>query len=198
MLVALAGGVGAARFLRGLVDVVDPGRVTAVVNTGDDDEFHGLWVSPDLDSVTYTLADAQNPELGWGLAGVPFFLLLGITAALLNMIPYAAFVTWPVALLLTWSNYASTHDGGFSFWTILVWPTVVYGLGQLLDGWIIEPMVQGKATNLDPLAILLAVLIGGTLAGLFGMLLAIPTMACLKILAQELVIPRLRTWAAEH
>ena len=72
MLTALAGGVGAARFLRGLVDVVDPSEVTVVVNTGDDDEFHGLWVSPDLDSVTYTLADAHNPETGWGLAGETF------------------------------------------------------------------------------------------------------------------------------
>jgi LPPG:FO 2-phospho-L-lactate transferase len=72
VLVALAGGVGAARFLRGLVDVVDPATVTAIVNTGDDDEFHGLWVSPDLDSVTYTLADAHNRETGWGLAGETF------------------------------------------------------------------------------------------------------------------------------
>ena len=72
MLTALAGGVGAARFLRGLVDVVPPSEVTAVVNTGDDDEFHGLWVSPDLDSVTYALADANNPETGWGLAGETF------------------------------------------------------------------------------------------------------------------------------
>lgn len=72
MLVALAGGVGAARFLRGLVDVVDPATVTAVVNTGDDDEFHGLWVCPDLDSVTYTLADAHNHTLGWGLEGETF------------------------------------------------------------------------------------------------------------------------------
>src|SRR5690349_1698543 len=72
MLTALAGGVGAARFLRGLVDVVDASTVTVVVNTGDDDDFHGLWVSPDLDSVTYTLADAHNPETGWGLAGETF------------------------------------------------------------------------------------------------------------------------------
>jgi LPPG:FO 2-phospho-L-lactate transferase len=72
MLAALAGGVGAARFLRGLVDVVDPADVTVIVNTGDDEEFHGLHVSPDLDSVTYTLADAQNPETGWGLAGETF------------------------------------------------------------------------------------------------------------------------------
>ena len=72
MLTALAGGVGAARFLRGLVDVVPPDDVIVVVNTGDDDEFHGLFVSPDLDSVTYTLADAQNPETGWGLVGETF------------------------------------------------------------------------------------------------------------------------------
>lgn len=72
MVTALAGGVGAARFLRGLVEVVPPGEVTAVVNTGDDDEFHGLWVSPDLDSVTYALADANNLETGWGLAGETF------------------------------------------------------------------------------------------------------------------------------
>ncbi|MEA2900495.1 MAG: 2-phospho-L-lactate transferase [Actinomycetota bacterium] len=67
--VALAGGVGAARLLRGLVEVVDPSAVTAIVNTGDDFVIHGLHVCPDLDTVTYTLADAVNPETGWGLAG---------------------------------------------------------------------------------------------------------------------------------
>ena len=72
MLTALAGGVGAARFLAGLVDVVDPADVTVIVNTADDDEFHGLWVSPDLDSVTYRLAGASNPETGWGLADETF------------------------------------------------------------------------------------------------------------------------------
>ena len=75
MLVALAGGVGAARFLRGLVDVVDPASVVAVVNTADDDEFHGLHVSPDLDSVTYTLADAHNHVMGWGLEGETFTVM---------------------------------------------------------------------------------------------------------------------------
>ncbi len=66
---ALAGGVGAARLLRGMVDVVDAADVVAVVNTGDDFVIHGLHVSPDLDTVTYTLADAVNPDTGWGLAG---------------------------------------------------------------------------------------------------------------------------------
>ena len=75
MLVALAGGVGAARFLRGLVRVVDPAAITVVVNTADDDWFHGLSVSPDLDTVTYTLAGAEHPEQGWGLAGETFTVM---------------------------------------------------------------------------------------------------------------------------
>lgn len=69
MIVALAGGVGAARLLRGLIDVVPAGDLTAVVNTGDDTVMHGLHVSPDLDTVTYTLAGMINPETGWGLRG---------------------------------------------------------------------------------------------------------------------------------
>jgi LPPG:FO 2-phospho-L-lactate transferase len=63
----LAGGVGAARFLAGLLQVTDPATVTAVVNVGDDLVLHGLHISPDLDTVTYTLAGAINPDTGWGL-----------------------------------------------------------------------------------------------------------------------------------
>ena len=61
--------MGAARFLSGLVDVVDPRRIVAVVNTGDDALLHGLHVSPDLDTVTYTLAGAISRDRGWGLEG---------------------------------------------------------------------------------------------------------------------------------
>jgi LPPG:FO 2-phospho-L-lactate transferase len=75
VLVTLAGGVGAARFLRGLTRVVPPAEVLAVVNTADDDVFHGLHVSPDLDSVTYTLAGASNDAQGWGLEGETFATL---------------------------------------------------------------------------------------------------------------------------
>jgi len=75
MIVALAGGVGSARFLGGLLDVVHPADVVIVGNTGDDDWFHGLRVCPDLDSVVYTLAGANNPETGWGLAGETFATL---------------------------------------------------------------------------------------------------------------------------
>ena len=66
MIAVLAGGVGAARFLRGAVRLDVP--VTAIVNTADDTVLHGLYISPDLDTVTYTVAGAIDPERGWGLA----------------------------------------------------------------------------------------------------------------------------------
>jgi LPPG:FO 2-phospho-L-lactate transferase len=64
----LSGGVGGARFLRGLVEAVDPAGVTAIVNVGDDLEVLGLSVSPDLDSVLYALAGIADEERGWGRA----------------------------------------------------------------------------------------------------------------------------------
>ncbi|MGA2471866.1 MAG: 2-phospho-L-lactate transferase [Acidimicrobiales bacterium] len=69
MLVALCGGVGAARMLSGLVRVVPPDDITAIVNVGDDMVLHGLHISPDLDTVTYTLAGMDNRDAGWGVAG---------------------------------------------------------------------------------------------------------------------------------
>jgi LPPG:FO 2-phospho-L-lactate transferase len=73
--VVLAGGVGAARFLEGLVQVVPPDQITAIVNTGDDADFYGLRVCPDLDTVIYTLAGLVNPTTGWGIAGDTFACL---------------------------------------------------------------------------------------------------------------------------
>jgi LPPG:FO 2-phospho-L-lactate transferase len=67
MIVVLAGGVGAARFLEGLVQVVPQERLTVIVNTGDDRDFYGLHVSPDLDIVMYTLAGIVDEAHGWGI-----------------------------------------------------------------------------------------------------------------------------------
>jgi LPPG:FO 2-phospho-L-lactate transferase len=66
--VVLSGGVGGARFVRGLVDAVDPSGVTVIGNVGDDLEVFGLHVSPDLDSILYALADLNDEERGWGRA----------------------------------------------------------------------------------------------------------------------------------
>jgi LPPG:FO 2-phospho-L-lactate transferase len=85
--VALAGGVGAARFLEGLVRVVPPEEVTVIVNTGDDmANFMGLYISPDLDIVTYTLAGIVDPEKGWGIKDD--------TTRALSMLQELGFETW--------------------------------------------------------------------------------------------------------
>lgn len=67
MITVICGGVGAARFLCALRQLGEPGPVVGVVNTGDDTSLHGLAISPDLDTITYTLAGAIDPERGWGL-----------------------------------------------------------------------------------------------------------------------------------
>jgi LPPG:FO 2-phospho-L-lactate transferase len=78
--VVLSGGVGGARFLRGLVEAVDPADVTAIVNVGDDLEVLGLSVSPDLDSVVYALADLSDEERGWGRADETWNALASVDA----------------------------------------------------------------------------------------------------------------------
>ncbi len=73
--VALAGGVGGAKLAWGLAQVLPPGRLTVIVNTGDDFEHLGLHISPDLDTMMYTLAGLANPETGWGLRGESWGLM---------------------------------------------------------------------------------------------------------------------------
>lgn len=75
LVAVLAGGVGASRFLQGLVQVHPPERTVVISNTGDDLEFFGLRVSPDVDIVIYALAGAVNPETGWGLRGDTFHVV---------------------------------------------------------------------------------------------------------------------------
>ncbi len=80
MIAVLAGGVGAARFLEGLTSVVDPTRVTVISNVGDDEEFFGLHVSPDIDIVVYTLAGMVDEAKGWGLRDEGFACLERLAA----------------------------------------------------------------------------------------------------------------------
>ena len=72
---ALAGGVGGAKLVVGLANCLAPDELVVAVNTGDDEEFHGLHVSPDLDTMMYTMSGLSNPETGWGLNGDTFTAL---------------------------------------------------------------------------------------------------------------------------
>lgn len=78
MITALAGGVGASKLIDGLRRVIPPGDLTIIVNTGDDVTMFGLYIAPDLDIVTYTLAGIVNPATGWGIEGDTFNCIDGL------------------------------------------------------------------------------------------------------------------------
>ncbi len=86
MIVALAGGVGGAKLAHGLYKTLPPNDLTVVVNTADDFELWGLYISPDLDTVMYTLAGIANPETGWGV--------VGDTWQMLEMLQRYGYDTW--------------------------------------------------------------------------------------------------------
>ena len=77
-IVALAGGVGGAKLAHGLAQILPPEDLTVIVNTGDDFEHLGLYISPDLDTVCYTLAGLSNPETGWGQINETFNAIANI------------------------------------------------------------------------------------------------------------------------
>ncbi|MFK7788018.1 MAG: AI-2E family transporter [Phycisphaeraceae bacterium] len=132
-------------------------------------------------------------SLGWWIAGVPYWLLLGVLGGALNLLPFAAVLSWPLAVILTVVDSAS--GGGMAILWAVVGPTIVYVAAQSLDGWVVEPLVQGKATGMDALTVLLVVLAGGAVLGLLGIVLAVPVAACIKILSQELLLPKARAFA---
>jgi len=76
--VALAGGVGGAKLAHGLAQILAPENLTVIVNTGDDFEHLGLYISPDLDTVCYTLGGLANPDTGWGRINETFHALANI------------------------------------------------------------------------------------------------------------------------
>lgn len=140
-------------------------------------------------------------SIGWSplLADVPYWLLLGMGSGLLSLVPFASAVGWPLAVGLKWLAVTSGDDpAGFDLWAVVVWPSAVYMVVQGIESWLLTPLIQGKSLDMSAVTILIIVFIGGSVGGLYGLLLCIPIAACLKILCIELVLPRLRRWAAEN
>ncbi|MBS0197961.1 MAG: AI-2E family transporter [Planctomycetes bacterium] len=132
--------------------------------------------------------------LGFWFIGVPAAFIVGPITGMLTLIPYAAGVMLPVAMLLSWLD---PGDGFRSHWWWIVGsPLGVTAIAQVLDDYVLTPRVQGKTTNMDTPTILFASIAGGSLAGFYGLLIAIPTAACIKILLRELFWPRFRQWAS--
>lgn len=137
-------------------------------------------------------------SIGWFWTGVPYWFFLGMVSGLLNIVPYLSILTWPVAILLKYLEALNDSGGNPSFVSIAVWPSVVYVVVQLSEGWLLTPWIQSGQTNMSAATILIVVLIGGAVAGIWGLLFAIPVAACIKILLDEVLLPRLRSWAAKH
>jgi len=131
--------------------------------------------------------------LAFWLIGAPAPLLLGPLIGVLFVIPFASAVAVPVVMLLFWLQRDGT---GFrnEWWWIILAPIGVHIGGQFLDDYILTPKIQGDNTDLEMPTILFASLAGGVLGGVYGLLLAIPVAACLKILANEFVWPRIEAW----
>jgi len=130
---------------------------------------------------------------GYIAIGVPAAILVGIGVGALSIVPYLSLVGIPVAIMLMQLD----PPGGFreNWWWILAAPTLWYMIVQAIDDYVLTPKIQGDATDMDTPTVLFSALAGGILFGFFGVLVAIPIAACIKILIVELLMPRLRAWA---
>lgn len=129
---------------------------------------------------------------GWWLVDVPYWLLLGLITGMLTIVPYASALGWSVAMLIVLGDAGSSRH---SLTDALLLTSAVFAVVQAVEGWFLTPWIQGKELSMHPLTILTLVLIGGSVGGLYGMLLAIPTAACGKILFREVLSSRLQAWA---
>jgi predicted PurR-regulated permease PerM len=132
-------------------------------------------------------------SIGYFIIGVPGAFILGPVVAVLSVVPYLALIGLPISVSLL---ALQGHDGfRGEWWWILAAPAAIYFIGQALDDYVWTPLIQGKSTGMDTPTILFASLAGGALFGIFGLLIAIPIAACVKILIQEIFWPRFKEWA---
>jgi len=133
--------------------------------------------------------------VGWMICGVPYAMPLGFIVGIFCAVPYLGAIGVPVAIsFLFFSELGVAHDSTLWWAWVIVWPAAVYIVVQLIEAYALTPMIAGKITNLDPVTIIVAVLAGGSVMGVYGMILAIPLAACGKILLTEVLLPRVRRW----
>ena len=133
--------------------------------------------------------------VGWTIVGVPYAIPLGILIGAFSLIPYLGGIGLPLSIgLMAADQFSLPASEQMAWWGVILWPGVVYMICQFSDDYALTPLIAGKATNLDPVSIVVAILAGGSLAGLYGMLIAIPVAACIKILIREIFMPRIRDW----
>ena len=134
--------------------------------------------------------------IGWWICGVPYAIMLGLVVGIFCAVPYLGVMGIPLAVgLLLFDQIGLDPNGRMAWWAIILWPTLIFVIVQMIEGYALTPMIAGKVTNLDPVTIIVAVLAGGSVLGVYGMLLAIPLAACGKILVTDVLLPNVRAWA---
>jgi predicted PurR-regulated permease PerM len=134
--------------------------------------------------------------IGWLICGVPYAITIGLFVGAISLVPYLGGIGLPLAVgLLFFDQLQLAPEARMAWWGMILWPTLVFVIVQSVEGYVLTPMIAGKATDLDPVTIVVAIIAGGSVAGVYGMLLAIPFAACAKILAKHLVLPRIRAWS---
>ncbi len=179
------------RFGRSLIPVANRARTLELI-----DKMDAVVAGFVRGRIVVSLIMGVMLAIGWKIAGVPYSIVLGLVIGLFCAVPYLGAVGVPVAVGLLAFKELGAIDGGMSWWAIILWPTIVYAVVQTIEGYVLIPMIAGKATNLDPVTILVVVLAGGSIMGIYGMLLAIPVAACVKILCTDLLLPKVRAWTS--
>ncbi|KPJ69691.1 MAG: hypothetical protein AMS14_11335 [Planctomycetes bacterium DG_20] len=127
---------------------------------------------------------------GLAIVGVPYWYLIGVATGLAGVVPFMPiFVGLIPAVLVAW------FDAG-SGWAV-VGAAAVFVIVQTLEGWVLTPLVQGKAVGLHPVTLTVALLVGYNVLGLFGLIAAVPLASSVKILAREFVLPKVEELADE-
>ena len=135
--------------------------------------------------------------VGFYFAGVPYWFVASMIGGILSLIPYGQCSGWILAVLL---KGAETLTGAetFTLVGVILAPSLVYLVTQSMETWVVTPLVQGEATKLHPIAVVVVLIIGGTAAGVIGLILAVPVTASVRTLFVELAQPRLKRWADAH
>ncbi|MBI5863554.1 MAG: AI-2E family transporter [Planctomycetes bacterium] len=133
--------------------------------------------------------------IGWTIVGVPHGLPLGALAGLLSLIPFMSVLVLPPTLLLAYLD--ASRAGEPWMWAVL-WVFIVYMIVQAIESFVLSPVIESRTSGLHPMAVVVALLIGNQVAGLLGMLLAIPVASTLKSLGGRYLLPEIRRVAGMH
>ncbi len=136
--------------------------------------------------------------IGFWLTDVPYWFVVSLVGGALSLIPYGQVAGPASAIILKYLETQADPAITFTWLGVLVAPLIVYAITQSMESWVITPLVQGEATNLHPLTVLIVLIIGGSIGGILGLILAIPVTASARMLFDEVIQPRLKEWVETH